>query len=208
MVVPVGERYQQTLYLLKKENGELNREALRPTLFVPMTGTAEGTRVVQPDPLHPRIANGTFEDTVGEDGFIPGWYYQRQFRLVEAADAPEGSQYVSFENTDPGRGSRLLQGFSVDGRQVPRLKLSAWVKCNDVHPSPQEQLPSVVVSFYDDNRRDLSQYWLGPWQGTRDWSFEEKSIRVPRHAREAILRIGLFGATGQAAFDAVNVSAF
>jgi protein-L-isoaspartate(D-aspartate) O-methyltransferase len=39
MIIPVGERYQQTLYLLKKTKGQLVPEALRPTLFVPMTGS-------------------------------------------------------------------------------------------------------------------------------------------------------------------------
>ena len=40
MIVPVGEPYQQVFHLLKKENGQLTNEALRPTLFVPMTGKA------------------------------------------------------------------------------------------------------------------------------------------------------------------------
>ena len=38
MVIPVGERYRQTLYLMRKSGGELKSEALRATLFVPMTG--------------------------------------------------------------------------------------------------------------------------------------------------------------------------
>src|SRR3569623_1374093 len=62
MIVPLGERYQQTLYLFRKEKGELVREALLPTLFVPMTGTAEEQRVIKPDPLHPAIYNGGFEE--------------------------------------------------------------------------------------------------------------------------------------------------
>ena len=44
MIIPVGERYQQVFHLLKKQNGELINEALRPTLFVPMTGKAEESR--------------------------------------------------------------------------------------------------------------------------------------------------------------------
>ncbi|HEX3871083.1 MAG TPA: protein-L-isoaspartate(D-aspartate) O-methyltransferase, partial [Pirellulales bacterium] len=48
LIVPLGERYQQTLYLFRKENGKLVSEALRPTLFVPMTGTAESLRKVKP----------------------------------------------------------------------------------------------------------------------------------------------------------------
>ena len=40
MVIPEGKRYQQVLYVYTKEGGELKRKALRPTLFVPMTGAA------------------------------------------------------------------------------------------------------------------------------------------------------------------------
>ena len=50
MVIPMGERYQQSLYLLKKTSGKLETEALKPTLFVPMTGKAESQRKVHPDP--------------------------------------------------------------------------------------------------------------------------------------------------------------
>ena len=53
MIVPVGEPYQQVFHLLKKENGRLTNEALRPTLFVPMTGKADERREVTADPLHP-----------------------------------------------------------------------------------------------------------------------------------------------------------
>jgi len=41
MVIPVGERFQQTLYRMTKQNGKLVREPLRPTLFVPMTGESQ-----------------------------------------------------------------------------------------------------------------------------------------------------------------------
>jgi protein-L-isoaspartate(D-aspartate) O-methyltransferase len=126
MVVPVGERYQQTLFLFTKKDGRLEAETLRPTLFVPMTGVAEGRRTVQPDPKHPVAVNGNFEQSLGQDGFIPGWYYGRQLQLIAAGDAPEGSQYVRFRNQDAGRGSRLLQGFAVDGRHVTSLEASAW----------------------------------------------------------------------------------
>src|SRR5262245_29780008 len=40
LIVPLGERYQQTLYRMKKQNGKLVSEALLPMLFVPMTGSA------------------------------------------------------------------------------------------------------------------------------------------------------------------------
>jgi protein-L-isoaspartate(D-aspartate) O-methyltransferase len=41
MVIPIGDRYNQTVYLVEKRDGQLVRKALRPTLFVPMTGKAQ-----------------------------------------------------------------------------------------------------------------------------------------------------------------------
>lgn len=42
MVIPIGDRFNQAVYLMVKENGKLVQKAkLRPTLFVPMTGRAQ-----------------------------------------------------------------------------------------------------------------------------------------------------------------------
>jgi protein-L-isoaspartate(D-aspartate) O-methyltransferase len=80
MVVPVGERYRQTLYLMRKTDGKLKKEALRATLFVPMTGEAESQRKIKPDPAKPQLFNGSFEETTrnaeGHDE-PAGWHYQR-----------------------------------------------------------------------------------------------------------------------------------
>ena len=44
MVIPVGERDDQKLFLLRKRGDRLEREAILPVRFVPMTGAAEGTK--------------------------------------------------------------------------------------------------------------------------------------------------------------------
>jgi protein-L-isoaspartate(D-aspartate) O-methyltransferase len=42
MVIPLGNRYRQTVYLMEKRGGKLEvLKAIRPTLFVPMTGKAQ-----------------------------------------------------------------------------------------------------------------------------------------------------------------------
>ena len=42
MVIPLGDRYNQAVYLMAKEQGKLVlKKKLRPTLFVPMTGQAQ-----------------------------------------------------------------------------------------------------------------------------------------------------------------------
>jgi protein-L-isoaspartate(D-aspartate) O-methyltransferase len=207
IVIPVGERYQQTLYLLTKKDGRMVAEPLQPTLFVPMTGKAESQREVLPDPTKPTIENGGFEIVEGDPPAPVGWHYQRQLKSIEESkEAPEGERYITFKNTLPGRNSHALQGFAVDGRKVPQLKLSAMVRARDVHPGQTaRQLPAILISFYDENRATVGEAGLGPWRGTFDWQSESRRINVPQKAREAILYIGLLGAIGEISFDAVQL---
>ena len=208
MVVPVGERYQQTLYLLQKKKGKLESIALRPTLFVPMTGRAEKGRAVKPDPLNPRVVNGTFEQKVDENGFVGGWYYQRQTKCDTAPDAPQGRSYVTFQNEDPGRHSHLLQGFAIDGRERGALQLTTWVKYEEIESGQNTtELPMAAISFYDESRKELGMFWLGPFRGSDEWHQRTKRILIPQRARHGILRIGLFGATGSISFDQVRINA-
>ena len=206
MVIPVGERYQQTLHLFTKQNGKLKTERLRPTLFVPMTGLAEEDREIQPDPLRPTLVNSTFEAPPRENGFVSGWYYQRQARLVSDSDAPAGKNYIQFDNETPGREAHLMQGLAIDGRRIRKMAVRCWVKTSGIpyRPSTQEGA-KVVLSFYDENRRELGLKWLGPWQGQENWQQQQKTITVPSATREMILRIGLFGSVGTAAFDNVII---
>ena len=210
MIIPVGERYQQTLYLLEKKNGQLERQPLQPTLFVPMTGEAEAARQQQPDPERPEIANGSFEQAGPSDDFIPGWYYGRQARRVAASSADgaaaEGEAFVRFENSTLGLDAHLLQGLAIDGRSMSLVRLAGSVRTEAVDGGARpDQLPLVAISFYDDQRRELATFWLGPFRGTHRWRAESRLIRVPPQAREAIVRIGLFGATGRADFDAIEL---
>lgn len=221
MIIPVGERYQQTLYRMIKKDGELIRQRLQPTLFVPMTGTAEEARHTQPDPDHPTLVNGDFEspyvpsddkdatgiesegehtESVRDSEYVTGWYYGRQVeRFVE-----HGNAMARFENETPGLGSHLLQGFAIDGAHVSSIRLSAKIRTHNVVKGPESDAwPMLAISFYDGSRRDLGMITLGPYRGTRDWHTDGRIIRVPPTAKEAIVRIGLFGATGRVDFDDV-----
>jgi protein-L-isoaspartate(D-aspartate) O-methyltransferase len=208
MVIPVGERYQQTLYLLRKKDGKLESETLRPTLFVPMTGAAEDARQVKPDPLNPQVINGGFEETAQGKQFVPGWYYERQVTLTMDNLAPEGKHYVTFRNREESQPSHLMQGFPIDGRKISEVELSAMVKHDSVVPGRErDEVPLVAISFYDENRADMGTVWLGPFRGSAQWHQVSQRLRVPPQAREGILRIGLFGATGEISFDAVRMKA-
>lgn len=210
MVIPVGERYQQMLVLMRKKDGKLEKEALRPTLFVPMTGAAEEQRKVQADPSNPKLVNGDFEEEPLESGHMPGWYYQRGLTWKQSNDSQliSGQHYVEFDNDTRGRPTNLLQGVALDGREVRRIRVSAAIKLEDVRPGLEaNELPGVTVRFFDERRALLGTHWLGMNRGTRAWKAESRVFRVPTDAREAIVSIGLFGATGKAAFDNIQLEA-
>ncbi|QDS91172.1 Protein-L-isoaspartate O-methyltransferase [Rosistilla ulvae] len=205
MVIPVGERYQQTLYLMEKKDGKIVRHSLRPTLFVPMTGTAEDGRLKQPDPENPEVVNGSFDAVSDDPEQVPGWYYGRQFVLVP--DPTSAGSFVRFENETLGRDSHLLQGLALDGRAIARVRLAGKVRAQDVDSGGRpDRLPVLAVSFYDEKRRELGTFWIGPFNGTQDWTEHQRSFRVPPTTREAIVRIGLFGATGVAEFDEISLT--
>lgn len=206
MVVPVGERYSQTLYLLRKKEGKLQSEALLPTLFVPMTGKAEQSREVKPDPANPRVLNGSFEEQAFANGAQPGWYYEKLVTWENDAKAPDGEHYVTFKNSEPGLSAHLLQGFAIDGRKVKELEISAMVKMEDcVRGTQRDEAPAIFITLFDEQRRELDPVGIGPLLGTADWHKESKTVKIPAEAREGIFRIGLFGGTGTISFDKVQM---
>ncbi|HMP79733.1 MAG TPA: protein-L-isoaspartate(D-aspartate) O-methyltransferase [Pirellulaceae bacterium] len=207
MVIPVGERHQQTLHLFRKVAGELETVDSRPTLFVPMTGLAEDKRQVLPDPGNPQIVNGDFETAPEKEGVIPGWYYERMAELEIDASAPSGSHIISFRNAVAGQRAHLMQGLALDGRLVSRIDLSAMVRFENVaQGADRYDLPVVAITFYDQQRREVSTDYLGPFQGSGSWRNYTKRISVPVGSREAIVRIGLFGATGRISFDNIVIN--
>jgi len=217
MIVPVGERYQQNLFRLTKTavrgrstregEGQLKREALRATLFVPMTGRAEDVRQVLPDPAHPRIVNGSFEQVLPDNSRPAAWHYLRQAEVItNAVDAPEGTRFLRFTNQEPGQGCRALQGMAVDGRKVAQLKVSITAQGNNLQrgPTPQQR-PGLVLTFYDQRRAVIDSHRIGHWEGTFGWRVQESTIGVPLGAREVIVRIGLLGGVGQFDVDELRL---
>ena len=178
------------------------RETFSPSISSIASNCRESTDVV-PDP---------FPDSQFFMSITPWCLLFLWHVLFNVADfsknAPQGKHHVVFDNAVPGRASHALQGFGIDGRQIGRLHVSGWIKTDQVRSGPEkDMLPLLVVTFYDENRRDLGQRWLGPWRNSRDWERVEKSIRVPPAAREGIVRVGLFGAVGRFSIDAITMQA-
>jgi protein-L-isoaspartate(D-aspartate) O-methyltransferase len=51
IIIPVGSRSDQKLYLMEKKDGRLKQEAILPVFFVPMTGETTRPKAVESQPL-------------------------------------------------------------------------------------------------------------------------------------------------------------
>ncbi|HVA49969.1 MAG TPA: protein-L-isoaspartate(D-aspartate) O-methyltransferase [Pirellulales bacterium] len=207
MIVPVGERYQQTLYLFQKRDGKLVQEALEPTLFVPMTGTAlDGGRR---GPFAGGVlVNGDFEEPSRFADRPEAWHYLRQAKVESLDNAPSGKKCLTITNSVPGRHGQALQGIGVDGRQVARLDIDLWVRTANVKAGPAvEHQAMVLVTFFNDEQSPIGQAVVGPWSGNLSWRRQQGQLNVPRSARLAVVAIGLLGATGEISFDDVRSTA-
>lgn len=207
LAIPVGQRYQQILYLFRKVDGKLVVESREPTMFVPMTGVAEDKRELKSDSSRPNLVNGGFEQVLDEaQGQPVGWYYVRQARVAGDPETPEGKACVWFSNSDVGRSAQALQAVGIDGERVTDLEISYSVRLDNVVPgrSP-EQSANLNITFFDADRTPIGQGEMPAGQGSAAWTQRQTRLKVPRSARLAVVAIGLFGATGVARFDRVEL---
>jgi protein-L-isoaspartate(D-aspartate) O-methyltransferase len=205
LVVPLGQRYQQTLYLFEKVKGALKAEPLQPTFFVPMMGRAEEERAAPADPGEPVLVNGDFQDAPGDQP--AGWYYLRQAK-VETDGRTPGGKCLSFQNDTPGRAAQAFQAVGVDGRHTREIEISLWVRGSRVQPGVlPEQHPGLAVVFFNANRQLVSKQGIGPWSGTFEWGEKHLRIKVPASARLASVEVGLWGGTGQISVGGVTLKA-
>ena len=100
LIVPLGERYQQMLYLFMKKNGKLVSEALRPTLFVPMTGKAEALRENEARRGEPedrqRQLRGDRISRTRRKCRRTGTTFDKRSSWPTRTEAPDGKQFIVF----------------------------------------------------------------------------------------------------------------
>lgn len=201
MIIPLGERYQQSFYLMQKRDGKLEQKKLVSTLFVPMTGESEEQRRILPNGKNPQVINGDFEYDENNDGRVDGWHYQRQAKL--SSERPmSGASCFRFTNQQRGELSQALQGCAVDGRAIAALDCAVWARVESVVPGQsKDQIAGVVIHFYDAVRRELGYQIVKQWRGTGNWQEARRRIPVSPNVREIIIRVGLNGSTGTLDLD-------
>ena len=139
-----------------------------------MTGKAESQRKVKPDPAQPstlqRQFRGNQQRTAKGTTSQTGWHYQRQLTLKSDSSTPDGKRFVTFHNTDPGRGCHALARLR---RRWPRslLARASLLGARRKH-SPRrrlDELPRIIVTFYDDRRATVGEESVGKFEGTFAW---------------------------------------
>jgi protein-L-isoaspartate(D-aspartate) O-methyltransferase len=208
MVIPLGERFQQSLYLFRKVDGKLQREALEATFFVPMTGKAEEERQQQINEAVPQLRHASFEETLDESLLPRGWFYVRQAQVTDEYGATDGQMAVALTNSDPGRPSHIMQAFGVDGRTVTAMQLQFEMRGMDLKQGRgSAENAGAILEFYGTQRSPVGSRRFGPWHGTFEWENRKMRVAVPRGARLAIIGIGLFGGTGTLVVDDMRLIA-
>ena len=178
MLIPLGKRFEQSLCLVTKRDGKLQRQVLESTFFVPMTGRAEALRHQKEDDGVPIVVNGGFEQQTVQD--IPvAWYNLRQASIASDTDVPEGKSYLQFENKTPGRLAVALQAMGLDGRRFKEIEVSVKVRPTDVVLGEKESYSGMAVRFYDEQRTRVGTGRFGPWVGSASWSEHGTRFRVP-----------------------------
>ena len=144
-----------------------------------------------------------------KDGVPDSWYNARDARWMAEGGAPgAGPHFIRFECTRPGRPARLSRAFGVDGSKTEAIVLGFWIRQNNIQAGEREfDAPGLMIDFLGDELRQLSRGSFGPWtHSVRErWTRVAKRFPVPRGTKDAIMSIGLMGATGTLDFDGLTV---
>ncbi len=148
-----------------------------------------------------------FEVDLDKDGVPDGWYNLRDARL--AGDGIDGPTCLRFECDRPGRPSRASRAFGIDGRQFEAVVIGLWVRIDDIRGGERMgEEPSLLIDFLGTELRTVGHGVLGPWTRSvpsRRWTWVAKRIPVPEATLDAILSIGLIGATGVLEVDGLTI---
>jgi len=151
-------------------------------------------------------ARDDFEVDENQDCLPDGWYNPFEARL-EAQGGVVGPRYLRFKNELPGRIARSSLGFGADGRKTEAVIIGLWVRVADIRAGERlGEDPSLQINFFAEGVRAVGRGIIGPWKESMGtgWVRVAKRIPVPPDAREALMTVGLLGATGTMDIDAMT----
>ena len=149
------------------------------------------------------------ETDANSDGVPDGWYNARD----AISDAAGGSRRaplhpVRVQAAGPARAA-VSRAFGVDGRKTEAIILGLWVRLNNVQYGERlGEEPGLLIDFLGDELLHLQARddgALDPHGRQPQWTRVAKRIPVPPDARDAIMSVGLLGATGILDIDGLTV---
>ncbi len=147
------------------------------------------------------------ETDANKDGVPDGWYNARD-AVLKAEGGHVGPHFVRFACDKPGRPSRLSRAFGIDGQKHEAIVLGLWIRSSQIqHGERESSDPGLIIDFLGDELRTISHSLMGPWAqnvGT-GWTRVVKRLAVPPDTKDAIMTVGLVGATGILDIDGLTV---
>lgn len=161
--------------------------------------------IVRPEP--PGLDD--FETDANKDGVPDGWYNARDVKIVPEGGAV-GSHFVRFESANPGHIARLSRAFGVNGKKYEAIVIGLWIRLDQFgYGERVGEEPGLIVDFLGDKLRQTSRGSLGPWTtknmgAVPRWTRVAKRLPVPAGTKDAILSVGLIGASGVLDIDGIT----
>jgi hypothetical protein len=192
----------------------LPKESLAPTwLALVLVATApvgaQSPDARRNDARPALLLTDDFEGDEDDDGVPDGWYNPRD--VTRARGGQVGRTCLRFENVRPGRPARISRAFGVDGASTEALRVGLWVRVQDVLSGERMgEDPSLMIDLLGDDVRAVGRRTLGPWAPAtlgEGWCHVARRLSVPLGTRDAILTVGLLGATGTLEIDGLTVEA-
>lgn len=168
---------------------------------------------VEPELVRPAPpALEDFETDKNKDGVPDGWYNLRDGTII-AEGGVIGPHFLRFETTKTGRPSRLSRAFGVNGKKYEAIVVGLWVRLDQIQSGERVgEEPGLMIDFFGPKLRQTTRGTLGPWNvrtfhnyaGPR-WYHVAKRIPVSPETLEAIMSVGLIGATGVLDIDGMTI---
>ncbi len=144
-----------------------------------------------------------------KDGLPDGWYNARDAKWMAEGGRPMPARisFVSSALSRAGRHGSAAPSASTAARPRPSSLASGFVRTTSRWASARVTSPALMIDFLGEELHHLSRGVLGPWtHSVRDrWTRVAKRIPVPPGTKDAIMSVGLMGATGTLDFDGLTV---
>src|SRR5262249_1243847 len=127
-------------------------------------------------------------------------------RLTEGGN--DGPTCLRFENALRSRPARASRGFVIDGRANEAMIVGLWVRVDQIQMGERlGEEPSLWIDILAEQIKTVAKPGLGPGQNDlgKGWVHVSRRIALPEGTREAIMTVGLLGATGVLQIDGLTI---